>query len=45
MLSRRKTYLFHYPAEQYAKRRHCNNKLHQIPYGKFKNPISNYRIE
>ena len=45
MLSRRKAHLLHHPAEQYAKRRHCNNKLHQIAYRKLKNPISNNRIE
>ena len=45
MLPRRKAHLFHHPAEQYAKRRHCNNKLHQIAYRKLKNPISNNRIE
>ena len=45
MLPRRKAHLLHHPAEQYAKRRHCNNKLHQIAYRKLKNPISNNRIE
>ena len=45
MLSWRKAYLFHHPAEQCTKSRHCNNKLHQIAYRKFKNPIANYRVE
>ena len=38
ILSWRKAYLLHHPAEQCAKNRHCNNKLHQIAYRKFKNP-------
>ncbi len=45
MLSWRKAYLLHHPAEQCAKNRHCNNKLHQIAYRKFKNPITNYRVK
>lgn len=45
MISRRKAYLLHHPAEQCAKSRHCNNKLHQIAYRKFKNPIANYRVK
>ena len=45
MISRRKAYLLHHPAEQCAKNRHCNNKLHQIAYRKFKNPIANYRVK
>ena len=45
MLFRRKAHLLHHPAEQCTKSRHCNNKLHQIAYRKFKNPITNYRVK
>ena len=45
MLSWRKAYLLHHPAEQCTKSRHCNNKLHQVAYRKFKNPIANYWVK